>query len=135
MTGVWPNSPPRRDTFSLVVRLAVRLRRGTRAGSYVVRQSLTLTILAYFAGSNGREAMPNRGPCAEADATTTSQTTAQSNCAERRPDLATNGGRGRPSVDERGRYALNSPCAIICPFFAEDQNRKLRGALCFLDGR
>ena len=47
LAGVRPDSPSRSDTF-LLLRVAARLRRGGRVGSYVVRQAWSPTIRASF---------------------------------------------------------------------------------------
>ena len=63
----------------MVLRVAARLRRGSRVGSYVVRQARTPTTRAQRQSCNAQ----SRCPYAEAGGTT-GQTTAHSNWADRR---------------------------------------------------
>ena len=88
VAGVRPDSPSTSDPF-LMLRVAARLRRGSRVGSYVARQARTPTIRASFFRQQRQHSIAQSGcPCAEAGATT-GHTTAKSNCAGRRLDSTT----------------------------------------------
>ena len=54
------DSPSRNDAFFFFLRVAARLRRGDRVGSYLVRSALAPTIRASFSGSSGGASTLNR---------------------------------------------------------------------------
>ena len=105
----------------------MRLPRGSRVGSYVVRQARTLKTRASFLGSSGRAAMFNREMSVRGGRRHHRPNYGTAYCAGRRLDSTTKeeGDRG---VDEWGRDGMNSPCARSSVFKSEP---KARGAFFF----
>ena len=60
MAGIRPETPPKRVIPSCCCVPPPRVSRGSRVGSYVVREARTPTIRAFFIGNSGGAAMLNR---------------------------------------------------------------------------
>ena len=106
--------------------MAVRLTRRSRVGSYVVRQTRTPTIRAYFLGGSGRVAMLNQ------DILARKQAPPQAKCGIVEPRLWVAGRRRGTERRRAGKERTEpAPRDSIC---FSDQNRTCEERLVFGTG-
>ena len=99
----------------MLLRVAAKLTRGSRVGSYVVHQARTPTIRTSYLGSGGRAATLSRDVSVRVGRRHHRPTYGTAQLLRQDAGFDDEGG-GSQRVDERGRDGFNSPRASISVF-------------------